>query len=1003
LYFIIGIASNSPMFASALPASAESMRTAALLDPFAISTFFEHTQFWTPFEKNSNFLSFSGSYVWNRILWLSCSFVLLGITYRFFSFRPTLQQRKKRPKADVGQYVKQIYQANSIRINHQSQWAAFWASVKIDIKGTVKSLPFLAILLILLVALVFNLYARFAENGFHDEVLYPYTHIVIKAVIEIIPILSKIIIIFYSAELVWKAKEKEFDLIINATPALNWVFFFTKLVALFLLPLLLIGTLILVCLAFQILSGFTNINFGAYLFLFYQHGIPALILSILAIFIQSLFKQKYLGMGITGLLILILTTSLGFNLGIEHPMLRMGYMPNITYSQMAGYDIRLHTLSSYAWYWLSLGAVLSILSFKLWNRQVERSRRIGVYLGWKKWKQSELILLSLTLTSLILSASNLYAKIHQEGRYQSSLEHASFQEEYERKFKPYQDIPKLHFSTKKTLVDFYPSTQQYAIKAKYTLINQQKTPITQVFITERKKLKKLHIENAQVVLKDSIFGTYLFEFKNPILPGQTLSMDFHLAQQSLPFLPDYTIAQNGTYLRHEIFEPILGYDASREIADPQERKKRNLPSRVSTSKSKGQRAGNENIYYNTIVSTSDDQTALAPGNLSGQWTKDGRNYFQYEYPSPNVPIIAYLSAQYEQKRQTCQGIDIDYYYHPGHNRNHPTIEASTCATLDYCLENFGSYPLDHLRIAEMPSRFPYNGTAQPGLIGTVENKINLVDLSKQGNINLVTARIAKLVAHQWWGMALMPKQAPGSGLLTPGLTEYTAALILEEMYGLGALWEQSKKFNETYFRGRTFARTLEPPLYQEMRENYLIRGKSGLVLLALRDLIGEKQINTTLRQLIDQHASSPEYSVGIQDFIEELYKVGPVEYHQLIDEWMKQIIRYDLKVEQVDYEQLADGRFEISATIAAQRFRTLASGQEITIDINEPIKLGLFDRHPKNLGTKDRPVYLNTHQIKDGNTTIKIIVDTLPKYISIDPFLTRTDRNYADNLKAVAK
>jgi ABC-2 type transport system permease protein len=60
LYMVSAIFLNSPLMAQSVPASQETMMMAALADPFAISAFFEQTQFWTPYQKNTQLLSFSG-------------------------------------------------------------------------------------------------------------------------------------------------------------------------------------------------------------------------------------------------------------------------------------------------------------------------------------------------------------------------------------------------------------------------------------------------------------------------------------------------------------------------------------------------------------------------------------------------------------------------------------------------------------------------------------------------------------------------------------------------------------------------------------------------------------------------------------------------------------------------------------------------------------------------------------------------------------------------------
>ncbi len=1007
LYFMVGIYSNSPMFATSLPASPEQMARAALADPFAISTFFAYTQFWTPFDKSNLVLSFSGHYVWNRLLWIGFSVILLGFTYHLFSFRKVEARQRKKSSPSGHQKSSKRYQPTKILINRGTQWRGFWYSVKMDTFEVMQSLPFLAVLFTLFAALAFELYARFFEGGFYGESWYPFTNLVIETVIEIIPILSKILIVFYSGELIWKARDRKFDGILNTTPMLNWVFFLSKIATLVLLPLLLIATLVVVCIAFQLINGFTAIDLKQYLLLFCFHGIQILIWASMAIFVQSLARHKYLGMGVTGVIILAFTTPLSYQLGIEHPMLRIGVMPSITYSNMVGYGIQVKSFPLYTFYWTALGIIFCFLSQLYWNRQL-----IEPGYDWKgvvsvRWKRPVYMALTLSMISFIAAGGILYHKLNTDGQHQSRAESAECNEQYERKFKQYENLPQLSTDAIQTAVDIYPDEQRYSIAAKYQLVNQNSTPVQQVLITAAKKLSEISLENANLISEDTIFGTYLFQFNPPIQPQETIGLQYQLTHQSLPFRPDHSILENGIYLRHEFFEPILGYNQSLELSDPRERKKRGLPKRTTGLKENLSPStpslADGDVFFETIVSTKADQLALAPGKLLKKWTEEDRNFYQYQYPEKNTPVITYLSAQYEVEKHICDGVELASYYHPGHEINLPTIEATACATLAYGRKNFGAYPFQQLRVAEIPSYFPREGDAQPGMINLAEDKLYLVDHSKSQTFNLVAKRTAEQVAHQWWGISLRPKNAPGAGFLTFGLAKYTAAAVLEEMYGLGALWAFNKTANERYFRGRTFASAQENPLYLERGKPYLVNGKSSLVLLSIRDLIGAEKFNSTLRKLLDQYAGSTAHEVNVLNFMEELYQETPSDYHHLIDDWMKQIIRYELSVESTQYKSLPNGQYELTATISAKRFKTLSSGKEVAIGIDEPLKIGCFNKPPKDFGKADQTLYLAEHRIQDTLTTIRLQLDRLPRYIGIDPFLTRLDRNYANNIKEVVK
>lgn len=1003
LYFITAFYSNSPIMASSIPASPEQMAIAAIIDPFAAATFFEHTQFWTPFDKSNLMLSFSGTYLWNRLLWIGVSLLILGITYRLFSFRKSSQKIKKKQKTLSRQTTIKPYIPVIGETSHASQWIAFWSSLQIDIKGIFKSLPFLVVILTLFGTSMLEVYSRIFDGGSYGDSWYPFTNLLIEIVMELVPMLSLILIVFYGGELLWKARDQKFDSILHTSPTLNWVFFLSKFTALTLVPVLLISTAVIVCIIFQLLNGYTNLEIEQYLAVFYYHGATLFVSAMISIFIQSIVKNKYLGMGITGFVLLFLGTSLSANLGIEHPMLRIGYMPIPVYSNMSGYSLQASAFHMFAIYWIALGVILSILSFKFWKRGVISGDRFRESVYIKKWKRWEIASFGLACTTFLIAAVIIFKELHINHTYRNSNDRMDYAEQYERTFKKYDTIPRLHYIDIKTEVDIYPSSEKYSIDADYKLINKNGTPVTHIFLTERVSLSKIQVDQAKLVFKDTVYGTYLFKFDSPILPQETARLRYNFTKKSSPYRVDRMIANNGSYIRHDQFEPALGYRSSIELSDRQERIRRGLPEQeiefeVDTHLY-GNKVGYGDVNYETIISTDADQIAIAPGNLEKKWTSEGRNFFHYKFPEKHIPALAYFSADYELKKHIYNDISLEYYYHPSHEINHTTIHSSTEKTLEYCIENFGGYPFDHLRIAEVPSYHSYGGVAHPGLINMVEDNLYLIDIRNTGTFDLVSKRTIHEVAHQWWGMILTPKNVAGGGFIVEGFAKYTEGVVLEEMYGKGALWELNKASNDRYFKGRAFASTKEPPIYLEDGQNYLAYGKSSLVMLSIRDLIGEEKLNKVLYTLTQKHRQQHEYHVHTLEFLDELYKVTPQEYHPLIDEWMKEIVRYDVSIGTSSYKQLDNGKYEITLEVNAKRFITLEDGSEKEIAIQEPIQIGLFKTHPKDLGKDETPIYLKPHLIKSPSTQLKIQVDTLPNTIAIDPFLTRVDRIYSDNMK----
>ena len=115
---------------------------------------------------------------------------------------------------------------------------------------------------------------------------------------------------------------------------------------------------------------------------------------------------------------------------------------------------------------------------------------------------------------------------------------------------------------------------------------------------------------------------------------------------------------------------------------------------------------------------------------------------------------------------------------------------------------------------------------------------------------------------------------------------------------------------------------------------------------------------------------------------------------------LKKLITYDLGIEESSYKALANGTYEITVNLKSKRFETLDNGETKEISIDEPIKIGVFTKHPSEVENDDNSIlYYKSNQIDKEFTELKIIVKEKPIYVSIDPFGTRSDENLVDNIE----
>jgi aminopeptidase N len=302
-----------------------------------------------------------------------------------------------------------------------------------------------------------------------------------------------------------------------------------------------------------------------------------------------------------------------------------------------------------------------------------------------------------------------------------------------------------------------------------------------------------------------------------------------------------------------------------------------------------------------------------------------------------------------------------------------------------------------LRIGEVSTFAGSNGQAMPGVVSINEN-IFKKNIQNPASFNVIARLLTHEISHQWWGLLLTPKRIEGAKFMSESLAKYSETVILEKLYGKAMVNRLSEQTLRNYFSGRSRARASEPALYLTAHENYLAYSKGAIVLNAIKELIGEDTLNKALKTLLIKHKNGA--TATSLDFLDELYQVTPKEKHILIDDWTKRVITYDFSIKTATYKKLSENKYEMKATISAQRYQTTKNGKEEKILINELITIGVFNKSLTNFN-KNEALYLKSRLINKNEIEFSCIVNEVPKYISIDPYITRLDRTISDNRKMI--
>ena len=944
LYFVGAALSNSPLMASSKPAADGGSSLAALLDPFALTAFFEQTRHWTPALRNTRLVALSGDFLLNRLLWIGVSIAILAIVYRVFSFRVSAAPRKAAVADPEPAAPTKTYAPVPVR---ESRWSAWVSATKLELRPFLLSRPFLAVTLLWAALAGFEMLSDIG-SGEYGSAVYPAAGILFAAFQQPLLIVATVLIIYMSTEVVWRERALRVSGILHATPAENGVFVAAKCAALAAQALVLTFVALAVAALVQLAKGWP-IDAAAFAAFAYVTAVPLVLFAIAAVAIQTMSPHKYVGMFLV--LVVGILSIAGDAAGI-HPLARFGSATRMPWSEMNGFG-RIAGVHWLTLYWAAATALALLFAIAAWRGRRERIGRVP----------------ALLLTAIVIAAGAfLFSKTR-------PFDVLDWRAGYERTYKPFASIPQPRVTAVTASIDI--GADRHLVRGEYTLANETARPIDKVLVALRRGAigKSVTLANARAQ-HDARFNTYLFTLAPPLQPGARTTLRFDLEYARDGFASDPTFAENGAYITSSRTFPQLGYRAGYELDDPRERRRRNLPPAKPRPESEIPNA--EWVALDLTVTTARDQIAVAPGRLLAQ--SPGRFHFRTDAPVPNQ--FAVSSARYAVTKEVHRGVSIEIYRHPSHTFNVARMMRAASESLAYYTENFGPYPHPHLRLAEVavPN---FSAFAQPGLIFLGEKRAFLVDARDPRRLDLVYRRVAHELAHQWWGYTVVPADLPGATTLTESLTKYAELMVLGRAHGAEEVRQSLAYELDLYLSGRTTAAGAEPPLAQAGDEAWLYYRKGALVMHGLADLLGEDVLNRALRAFLHAQGGQDRKPSTAQ-LVEHLHAAAP-QHRALIDEWLNDVVLYDFRLDSATSRKRPDGRYDVALRITAAKTR----GDDRPLAFAEEIGIGLF--------AGEETVHLAKHALKNGTQELAIVTDKPAAFASVDPYLTRVDRAPADN------
>src|SRR5581483_10381958 len=367
--------------------------------------------------------------------------------------------------------------------------------------------------------------------------------------------------------------------------------------------------------------GFHRLEPGLYLSDLALHAIGFLLVGALALFLQVLANNKFMGFL---LIVVYFVSGIALSqLDFEHHLYNYASAPRALYSDMNGYG---HFLAGHLWfraYWACLAAAMLVLAALFWTRGPaqglrERSRIARQRFGW-----TPRVLLAASLIGFVAIGAFAYYNTNVLNRYVPRDVAKEHKASYEKKYRQYLSLPQPKITDVRADVDIYPHERRVEVRGHYVLANKTDKPITKLHVLLSPEIKLVRADFAphETVSDDRTIGYTIYRLKQPLAPGATMDFDFAVELRNRGFrnTPDDTrIVDNGTFLDSSSF-PHFGYDTGAQLTDRNDRRKYGLPQLPRMPKIDDEPARQFNLLgrdadwvnFEATVSTVPDQIALA--------------------------------------------------------------------------------------------------------------------------------------------------------------------------------------------------------------------------------------------------------------------------------------------------------------------------------------------------------------------------------------------------------
>jgi ABC-2 type transport system permease protein len=985
---------------------------AAITDPFGSRAFYVMTKYWTVSDRNKLSLGWEGLLLWNRLLWIAVSGLIFAFAYNRFSFSERNKKAKRVEQMEPATVPVGVASPSILPSRGSSAaFRQFTGSVGTEFFGVVKSTSFIVILLASMLNMIPALI--FSEGEGYGNQSLPVTYWVCEMIAGTLYLFLIGMVTYYAGVLVWKERDAGMDEICDATPSPGWTAFAAKFTALLGIVLMILCVAILSGIVTQAAQGYTRFQL-----LLYAKSILVVdfslffFLSMLAFLIHVLSSNKYVGY-FAYVAFLIVNAFVWIPLDISSRLVRYSSRPGMTYSDFFHFEPFVDSWTWFTVYWLAFAVLIAVAATLFWPRGKETSMPKRWRVARQRFDGPWRAVTLLALAVFIASGAWVFYNTKVLNEIITPKVQERRQAEYEKKYKKYEGMAQPRIQDVRYAIDIFPETRNMIMHGDQVIRNKTAQPIAEIHVVVAPDYDTdIQLDGATLSTDDRLLFYRIYKLAQPMAPGESRPMKFTVRSHVHGIENDVShldLVENGTFFNNFI-APQIGYQPQGELTDKNDRRKQGLKEkdlmptleRNCDEHCQNTYLSNNSDWVNvdTVISTSPDQIAIAPGSLEKEWTENGRRYFHYQLDHFSLNFYSFISAHYEVAREEWNGIKIEVYYEKEHVWNVPKMLRSIHKSLEYYIANFGPYAHKEARIIEFP-RVARFAQAFPGTMPYSESIGFIANLSKPDDIDMVYYVVAHEMGHQWWAHQVVGANMQGATLLSETMAQYSALMVMEHEYGRDTMRKFLEYEMDNYLKNRGRETLKERPLLTvESDQGYVHYRKGSVVMYYLKERIGEEAINRALRKMIAQFAYAPPPYPTSHNLVDAFREETPEQYRYLIKDLFEDITLFSNRTLSAKSVKRADGKYQITIEVESKKFKADDQGNETEVPVNDWIEIGALAEAQKN-HRYGNVLYRQVVKITGGKQTFQFELAEKPYEAGIDPMQMLVDRVPSDNLKKV--